>query len=251
MKTTTKGRTAYPSLLALGLLIAVVNATALTQANPPTGPATRSSATTATSPNTLTPTAPASFPASLAAEDSRDSRPPRHLPQPWFWWVVAVGVLALVAGAGAVWHWVRHGKFFVLAPPEIAEQGLDEARCLMHPSRAADYCFAVSQIIRNYLEQQFQLKSPQMPTWEFFDELVADSKILSVPLRTALGDFLQQRNLVRRAARHCNQADLVALHDSAIRLVQQTDATRSRLRAATEQIHNHAPSPQLGRAPAG
>ena len=215
----------FSSVAALALLFASANAPAITKA-PDSGTnavPTHAVAVPASPATThLTPTAAVSSPVPPTGEDIRDIRQPRHAHTPWFWVVVAVGVVLLSGGLLAAWHWLRHGKYFEMTPAEIALQQLDEARRLMDPEQAREYCFAVSKIIRGYLEEQWQLHAPRLTTEEFLRELVEGSEKIAAPHRSLLGDFLQHCDLAKFAGWRYSLPALAEMHVSAIAFVKQS-----------------------------
>jgi hypothetical protein len=239
MKTPRLKISVLPSAVALGLLCAVANATALTNPAPvnPTAPAALASPGT----TNLTPAAAASFPAAPAGEDIRDIRQPRHFPTPWLWAALAAGVALLLAAAYAAWHWLRHSKHFQMTPGEIALQRLEEARRLMDPEHAREYCFAVSQIIRGYIEEQWRLHAPRLTTEEFLRELVEGQASIVPAHRTLLGDFLQHCDLAKFAGWRYSLEALAEMHGTGIAFVQQSAA------APTPATNN---SPETTPAPA-
>lgn len=172
---------------------------------------------------TLTPAAPVSskVPAS-SAEDIRDIRQPRHLPTPIPWVAGAVGVVLLAAAAFGVWRWLKRGRFAAMTPQEIALQKLDEARGLMNPDHAREYCFAVSEIIRNYLEVQFHFQAPRLTTEEFLRDLVEVRQQMLATHRSLLGDFLQHCDLAKFAGWVYSTPALEDMHRAAVEFVQQT-----------------------------
>ena len=172
---------------------------------------------------TLTPAAPVSskVPAS-SAEDIRDIRQPRHLPTPIPWAAAAVGV-ALLAGAGyGTWRWLRRAALLLLTPQQLALRKLEEARSLMNPEHAREYCFAVSEIIRNYVEVQFHLRAPRLTTEEFLRDLVEAPQQMLTTHRTLLGGFLQHCDLAKFAGWRYATSDLEEMHHSALDFVQQS-----------------------------
>src|SRR5208337_2766976 len=173
---------------------------------------------------TLTPAAPMAPSVLLAGEDIRDIRQPRHVPTSRFWVVVAVGVITLIAFGLALRWWIYHGKFFVMRPHEIALQYLEEARELIDPDHAREYCFEVSKIIRRYLEERFNLQAPQLTTEEFLHELAASPDALLASHRVLLGDFLEHCDLAKFAGWYYCRPDLEAMHLSAVEFVRQTAA---------------------------
>jgi hypothetical protein len=207
------------SALALALLISTLSVSALQTANPATSAAPPVNARPGL--NTLTPTAPVSSQATPSPEDIRDIRQPRHIPTtPWA--AVAVGVLLLSAGAFAARWLSRRGKFLQMLPHEIALQWLEEARQLMDPEHAREYCFAVSNIIRDYVEERFRVRAPKLTTEEFLRELVEVRDTMLQPHRALLGEFLEHCDLAKFAGWRYSMPDLEAMHATARSFVNQT-----------------------------
>jgi hypothetical protein len=229
MKTLNLRVSAFQSAVALALVFTVANATALTKAtsgNTYTQPAPTLASGVKALPGSsnLTSAATVSGPPSPSIDDIRDIRQPRHLPTPWLWVVIAAGVAALGAAAFAAWRWVQHGKYFEMVPGEIALQRLEEARRLMDPDQAREYCFAVSRIIRSYLEDQWHLHAPRLTTEEFLRGLVEGSEKITASHRVLLGDFLQHCDLAKFAGWRYSRPALAEMHVSAVEFVQQSSA---------------------------
>jgi len=212
-------------VLTLSLLLGALSASALQTSTPATRPGTSSTAPANARPGhiNLTPAAPVSsqVPAS-SEEDIRDIRQPRHLPTPLPWAAVAAGVIILAAMAFAAWRWIRRGKFLTRLPYEIALQYLEEARQLMDPDQAREYCFAASKIIRRYIEERFHLHAPNLTTEEFLRDLVEVRHTMLESHRALLGEFLQHCDLAKFAGWRYSLPDLEAMHDSARSFVQET-----------------------------
>jgi len=207
------------------LLVGALNASALQIAAPAAKPAITSAAPANARPHltTLTPTAP--VPSQLRASsegDIRDIRQPRHLPPIQPWAAVAVGVILLSAAAFTVWWWVRRGKFLQMLPHEIALQYLEEARRLMDPDHAREYCFEVSNIIRRYVEERSHVQAPTLTTEEFLRDLVEVRDTMLESHRALLGEFLQHCDLAKFAGWRYSMPDLEEMHASARSFVQQT-----------------------------
>ena len=241
MKTPIRKNFVFPSAVALGVLLAAANATALTN---PT-PVNAAVSVTSASPGNinLTPAAPVSSPAPPAGEDIRDIRQPRHFPTPWLWVMVAAGVTTLIVAAWLAWRWLRHGRMFEMSPAEIALQRLEEARRLMDPEQAREYCFAVSQIIRGYIGEQLRLRAPRLTTEEFLRELVEGRAEIVASHRALLGDFLQHCDLAKFAGWRYSLEALADMHVTAIEFVQQSSVAPSVPSLATEA--SSIPSPNL------
>ncbi|MBP9900619.1 MAG: hypothetical protein IT579_11930 [Verrucomicrobia subdivision 3 bacterium] len=224
----------FPTAVALALLFAVANATALTKS---ASGGTNAAATIAVAPVAKTPAAnpnltsaaTVSAPTAPVLGDIRDIRQPRHFSTPWLWVVIAAGVVSLIAAAYAAWQWLQHGKYFEMVPSEIALQRLDEARRLMDPDQAREYCFAVSKIIRSYLEDQWHLHAPRLTTEEFLRELVEGSDTIAAPHRALLSDFLQHCDLAKFAGWRYSLPALAEMHGSAVDFVTQSSVAPTKV----------------------
>src|ERR1700690_1044176 len=220
MKTIPRGISICQGAVAFGLLLAIASAPALTSAAPASSVAP---VVNTLPPQThLTPAVSVASPALSTGEDLRDTRQPRQLPTPWLWTVMTAGVITLAALGFAVRWWIYHGKFFVKHPHEIAFQYLEEARRLIDPDYAREYCLEVSRIIRRYIEERFHILAPQSTTEEFLQELTESPEALPASHRLLLGDFLQHCGLARFAGWYYCRPDLEAMHLSAVEFVRQT-----------------------------
>ena len=240
MKTTHYRISVLTSAVAIALLFAVANATAITKTTSAKTNATPASTVApgikALPPKTtLTPAVTSSSPVSPAGEDIRDIRQPRHVPTPWFWVVIAAGVMSLASAAFVISRWVRNAPIIEQSPQDLALERLEEARRLMDPEHAREYCFAVSQIIRGFVEDQLCLRAPRLTTEEFLRELVEGQDRIIEAQRGLLGDFLQHCDLAKFAGWRYSLEDLGAMHASAINFVQQTST------ASTTATATHAP----------
>ena len=172
-----------------------------------------------------------------ATNDIRGIKPPVAVPDElaWLWWTLAsVGV---VAAALTVWLLLRKKrlapKLAVIIPPHVRAKGkLAEALRLIGDPKA--FCTAVSDTIRVYLEERFTLRAPERTTEEFLIELQA-SHHLTRDQKQSLGAFLESCDLVKFARFEPTEQALRDLHDSALRLIDETQYD-----AVTEPI---APTP--------
>jgi hypothetical protein len=129
-----------------------------------------------------------------------------------------------------------------MVPSEIALQRLDEARRLMDPDQAREYCFAVSQIIRSYLEDQWHLHAPRLTTEEFLRDLVEGSDTIAAPHRVLLSDFLQHCDLAKFAGWRYSLPALAEMHESAVDFVTQSSVAPTKV-ANTQATPAPTPSP--------
>jgi len=132
-----------------------------------------------------------------------------------------VVVLGLVATGVILWLVTRKRAAI---PPAIpahvrARQKLDAALLLIGDPRA--FAIAVSDAVRIYLEERFQLRAPERTTEEFLRDLQKTSS-LTAQQKQSLGEFLEQCDLVKFARFEPPETMLRELHESALRLVHET-----------------------------
>ena len=173
----------------------------------------------------MTTTHPQSVAAAAATNELRDIKPPIDIPNGWVW--IVWGLLVLAVAALAVWAWrywqKRRAEAQVVPaiPPHVrAKQRLREALALI--SQPREFCILVSDTVRWYLEERFDFHAPERTTEEFLHELQATS-LLTPDQKSSLGEFLQRCDLVKFARYEPREAELHDLHDSALRLVEETE----------------------------
>ena len=101
-----------------------------------------------------------------------------------------------------------------------AKQRLEEALALIGQPR--EFCIAVSDTIRGYLEERFSFHAPERTTEEFLYEL-RETNLLTPDQKDGLGEFLKQCDLVKFAKYEPREPELRDLHGSALRLVEETE----------------------------
>jgi hypothetical protein len=114
-----------------------------------------------------------------------------------------------------------------MQPNEIALQQLEEARRLMDPEQAREYCFAVSTIIRGYIEQQFESSAPRLTTEEFLRVLVEGQDTMLAAHRALLSEFLVHCDMAKFAGWRYSQPALEDMQASAVDFVVLTSAQPS------------------------
>jgi len=156
--------------------------------------------------------------------DIRGVKPPVEIPSEWawVWWTLAALVVAVLAFMA--WRWWRKKRATVppavVIPPHVrAKQRLAEALFFIaDPNR---FCTEVSNAVRFYLEERFTLRAPERTTEEFLTEL-QKSRHLTRDQKESLGAFLESCDLVKFARFEPTETALRQLHDSALRLVDET-----------------------------
>jgi hypothetical protein len=166
--------------------------------------------------------------------DLRDIRDPVHIPDPWRWaWIGAI-VAALIALG--LYAWMRPRKpapppeIRVIPPHEKARKALLDALELIDEPRP--FCILVSDALRRYLEERFNLRAPERTTEEFLTELKSSS-VLTQEQKESLGDFLNRCDLVKFARYEPREPELRGLYDSALRLISETEPREILVPSAT------------------
>jgi len=162
--------------------------------------------------------------AAPAANDIRDIKPPIEIPNgwEWLWWVLAALVIVIIAVI--VWFWWRKRLANAPVKPPLpahvrAKQKLEEALALI--AQPKPFVIAVSDATRTYLEERFNFHAPERTTEEFLREL-GGTDLLADGQKESLGGFLESCDLVKFAKYEPAEVELRGLHNSAMRLVEET-----------------------------
>jgi hypothetical protein len=168
---------------------------------------------------------PQSVTAGAGTNGLRDIKPPIDIQSGWAlvgWVLGALAVAALAFWAWRYWHKRRTQIPPVpIIPAHIrAKQKLREALALIGQPR--EFCILVSDTVRWYLEERFDFHAPDRTTEEFLSELQG-TNLLTPDQKDSLGDFLRRCDLVKFARYEPGEPELHDLHDSALRLVEETE----------------------------
>lgn len=164
-------------------------------------------------------------PPGVSTNELRPLKPLAEIPiGPWPW--IAAGIS--IAVMALLWWWMRRNarraKPAVAAPvipPHIrARQRLEQALGLLSDPRL--FCIAVSDAVRLYLEERFDLHAPERTTEEFLHELQRTHH-LSAGQKETLAQFLERCDLVKFARFEPAEIELRGMHRIAERLVDETE----------------------------
>jgi hypothetical protein len=159
---------------------------------------------------------------SAAAQDIRDIRDPLPLGPNLLWLWITLAVVALAAFA---WWFSKRKKpaaidpALLIPPHRRAKERLRAARELISDPYA--FCSLVSDVIRTYLEERFNLHAPDRTTEEFLAELREGTQ-LNEDNKAVLENFLIKCDLVKFARVEPSEPELRDLLESAERLVDET-----------------------------
>ena len=173
-----------------------------------------------------------------ATNDLRDIKPPVPIPSGWAWGGGGIGVAAAVALLYLAWRYAQKRRAFVppvvVLPPHVrARQRLQEALALI--GQPEPFCVAVSDTVRVYLEERFEFRAPERTTEEFLHELRGTTR-LAARQKESLGDFLTSCDLVKFARYEPGEPELRSLHDSAVRLVEETEPVSGPIESSVPPI---------------
>jgi len=161
----------------------------------------------------------------VVANDIRDIKPPIAIPNGWEWVGWALSALVVLALLYFAWRSWQKRRSLIPAEPPVpahvrAKQKLEEALALI--SQPKPFCILVSDTIRFYLEESFDFRAPERTTEEFLYELQS-TDLLAADQKEKLGGFLESCDLVKFAKYEPREPELRELHDSAMRLVEETE----------------------------
>jgi hypothetical protein len=175
-----------------------------------------------------------------AANDIRDIKPPIAIPSglAWLWWTLTA--LAILIVAALLWRWWRKRRAQVVFVPQVpahvrAKQKLEDALALI--AQPKPFVIAVSDTARAYLEERFNFRAPERTTEEFLRELTV-TDLLAVEQKESLGNFLEGCDLVKFAKYEPGENELLGLHGSAVKLVEETEPTEVQSPESQAQSQN-------------
>ena len=102
----------------------------------------------------------------------------------------------------------------------LARKRLDAALEHLHDTRL--FCVLVSDAIRKYLGDRFELRAPERTTEEFLGELQSSAS-LNASQKETLHSFLKQCDLAKFARADMLGKELKSLHDIGLQFVRETE----------------------------
>ena len=164
---------------------------------------------------------PQDVPSADTGQDIRDIHGPIAIaarPSPW--WYVGAGAAAAGLLAGLILY--RRRRRPIAPPHERALRALTEAGA-MFESDPREFSFAVSEIVRQYVEEAFRVRAAHRTTEELLADLMLDRSPVALH-RTALGEFLRYCDLAKFAGWSLSPNDRAAMLASAETFVLATSA---------------------------
>ena len=179
--------------------------------------------------NQMVPQSAAAGPLDMGASaigDIRDIRGPLHIPDPLAWLTyVAAGFLLLFTLAW-FWKWFRgQRKERVKLPFELALEQLERAKAFMKPETAVKFSVMVSDAVRKYIENRFEIEVTRHTTEEFMRRVAAEPSGEIKGYGDLLNGFLGYCDLAKFARYALTVKRMEGMLQSALHFV---DATRPR-----------------------
>ncbi|MGA2680044.1 MAG: BatD family protein [Sedimentisphaerales bacterium] len=148
------------------------------------------------------------------------------------WWLMPV---AIVGGAGGLWLYFRRKKTkaavrIFKSAHEIAYARLQSLirQDLVKAGRVKEFYEGVSDILRHYIEDRFEMKAPERTTEEFLFE-IRDTGALSQDHNRSLAEFLTHCDLVKFAKHSPTNEQIQHTFDLAKNFIEQTKSEEKQI----------------------
>ncbi|MEM1058228.1 MAG: hypothetical protein AAGK14_03190 [Verrucomicrobiota bacterium] len=167
--------------------------------------------------------APAPSPAGLdVGDDIRDVRTVElEPPVNWvLWGSVAAAVAVLLAALAG--YLILRARKTPLLPHERALLDLEEARARARPGEGRNYAYAVSEIVRTYIEERFKTRAVHSTTEEFLYELLQNPNAALAGYTDALREFMEGCDLAKFAGVQLDQDGIDRFHITALNFIRAT-----------------------------
>jgi hypothetical protein len=166
-----------------------------------------------------------------------------------WWWILPA--VAVVGGVAALWFYFRRKKtkevIRIFKPAhEIAYARLQVLiqRDLVKAGRVKEFYEAISDILRHYIEDRFELRAPERTTEEFLFE-IRDAGVISEVDRKALAEFLTHCDLVKFAKHSPTNEQIQHTFDLAKNFIEQTKSEARQI-DVTDRVEASQPAGRGG-----
>ncbi|AWT59855.1 MAG: hypothetical protein DF168_01052 [Candidatus Moanabacter tarae] len=159
-------------------------------------------------------------------EDIRDIRNLLTIPIPWLPYAIALVVTAGILILGFfTYRWVMSHKKKAnetfLPPYEQALLDLHSTRSLINSAKDKEFSSAVSDVVRYFLERQFNMPAPESTTEEFLHR-ITDDRLIKGKLADAFSEFLVLCDLAKFARHSHGRVGMQKLYRKAESLIEET-----------------------------
>ncbi len=155
------------------------------------------------------------------AQEFHDIAPPvdYFLLKPWMVFCAVAGTLLLIGLTIWLIKWWRRRPAKIVTPRERAIEQLARMENQIETLPPYQFSIRVSDILRRYVTEQYQLPVTRQTSVEFLNTLAAASPF-SADEQTLLGDFLNRCDLIKFARYDATTADSRLLLEEANRFVK-------------------------------
>lgn len=159
-----------------------------------------------------------------SAPDIRDIRAPYLIPADWRV-AVLIGTALVLLLALLWWGWRRlRNRHVPLTLLQRTLQRLEATRSLMAAGDARGFAVAVSDVVRAYVEERFEVLATQRTTAEFLRACLTQMGSALQTHEQALGEFLRFCDLAKFARWSLNAEEMQGMLASARHFVETTAA---------------------------
>jgi len=159
----------------------------------------------------------------LGSDDIEDIRGPISIMSPFMWLYGGIAILLVAIILWALVRFIKRPKTVVYRKPyEIAFEALQNIRQLMVKEKAREFSISVSNVVRAYIENRFNVISTTSTTDEFM-EMVRNEKCGALKDHMILlHDFLEFCDLAKFAGCQLTVEQMNGMMDSAWNFVDET-----------------------------
>jgi hypothetical protein len=158
--------------------------------------------------------------ASKPPDEIEDIRPPINGP-PFFWLVVILATLLLVAVvAYFLWPDPKPKAVLPPLPKEVAKRRLQAVKSRISTDTGYDFSIEVSDILRNFIEQQFGIRAVRQTTIEFLNEAAGNPRF-DLAQKERLRHFLVACDAIKFARTPAGEPDSESLFQQASSFVEE------------------------------
>ena len=177
-------------------------------------------------PSFPSPTQPTVPPTDHNLQDIRDIRNPLTIPIPWLPYAIATAVTAGLLLLGfLIYRWIMRRKESTGEPPlgpyEQALLDLRATRSLIDSAQDKEFSSAISDVVRYFLERQFDVPAPESTTEEFLYR-IRDHSLIKGKLADAFSEFLVLCDLAKFARHSHGRIGMQELYRKAESLIEET-----------------------------